>query len=117
MTSFAWYESTPTVMSSGGITTYLNGAETPKDAASQAWVEKACHDDTLVTIPTRAALAVITKGATTKQLSDAKVDISIKDEADAARVLTVAEWEKAKAVAVTVAEAKPAEEPLEEKEG
>jgi hypothetical protein len=127
MTSFAWPDSCPTVMSSGGTVTYLNNAPPPKDEASQEWVKRATARGEPVTIVYREAVAAMLTGVDAKAVSDAKLapettdtaapttgTAKAKEEAVAAKLATVlppAEYEKLLALQATVkvAEEKPAE--------
>ena len=73
-----WYESTPTVITSGGITTYVNWDEKrreamKKDAALKMWLDRADASGTYPVVVTREAAVKIVATLDAKALTDAKL--------------------------------------------
>ena len=131
-----WYESTPTIMSSGGVTTYINCNDThfPKDADSKAWIDRATARGEYPSIVYRAAVAKMLEGVDAKLVTDAKLAAATTDVAPPttgtaaakeaavqvklATVVPVAEYDKLAALAATVVKAETAmEEPLADLKG
>ena len=130
MSSLMWYESTPTVMSQDGTTTYIYPtAEMRAALAKQApeWVEKADRDGTPIRVVTRAAVAGMLSGVDAKAITDAKLKAETTDvaaplsgtfeakekavQAKLSTVLSVAEYEKLEALRASVkVEEKPVDE-------
>ncbi len=132
MAGIYWYESTPTVMSADGLTTYINEpaehrAEMKKDAALAEWVERAESRGEPTIVVHRQAVAKMLEGVDPKAITDAKLDPATTDVAapktgsaaskkaavlaKLSTVLPVAEWEKLLALQATVIKIELAEEP------
>jgi hypothetical protein len=109
-----WYDSTPTIMSADGVTTYINCSSQhfPKDKDSQDWVKKAQDVGEYPSIVHRAHVAKMLEGVDAKAIKDAKLNAETldvdepktgtKEEKEAKRleklstVVPVAEYEKLK---------------------
>ena len=106
-----WPDSTPTIMSADGVTTYINCSADhfPKDKPSQEWIEKARAEGSYPSIVHRAAVESMLKGVDEKLITDAKLDPKTLDVA--APALGTAD-EKERAVAEKLAEVVPVAEYL-----
>ena len=78
-----WYETTPTIWSHNGRTTYINfdGAQLklklPKEA--EEWIDYAASRGEWIDIVTRAVVDAMLEGVDPKLVTDAKLDIKTTD--------------------------------------
>ena len=113
MAQFTWYDSPPTVMSSGGVTTYIWPTDDMRERLRKDapdWVARADERGEPIVVVTRAAVEPRLKGVDSKAILDAKLapettdtaapstgSAGAKEEAVKAKletVLPVAEWLK-----------------------
>jgi hypothetical protein len=129
-----WYETTPTIMSADGVTTYINCNDEhfPKDKDSQDWVKKALDKGEYPSVVHRAHVAKMLEGVAQVDIDKAGLKAATLDVAPPAtgtkeakekavqeklsEVVPIAEYEKlASLQASVVKDEKPVEiAPMEE---